>query len=281
MNSAIPEKSAEPDDSIPIKMMTVTSSRMIQKDVNCSVSVSYPLIDPIRPSSPSEEVIKRIAKRIDRELFDVFLYYIKTPGILNLKDEGIKAANLSEAIWKYNETCEQELRRLLAYYKDTSRVVMIRGQTIESKIILNEKGLLSMNIGLQDEFGGAHPIYHSAALTFDVKTGDELTLDELIREDELENFYRFEKRTLVDYSRRIYGDSIRRFPQVEEALVKNGALPEEMRMKLFYLAPEGMFSIYQDYEITSHGEGPPSVLMNYEDLKPFMRMDGPLARFLK
>ncbi|MDO8617787.1 MAG: DUF4163 domain-containing protein [Candidatus Uhrbacteria bacterium] len=251
---------------VQLEYVSVTTTRSINQNIECVGEVTYPQI----LSGADADIMNRINKKIEQTVKETFLH----------DDEKIYAPSVAEAVAAYAKQCSKELKERIALeiptYKHPPYYHHSWFHILKTSVSLNEKNLLSLRFDLQNEFGGAHPIYWTSVLSFDVKTGKILTFDDLFKPDQLQNFFRYEKQALLDQNP--FQRSL--FSGFEEALKKNEPLIPGMHINTFYLTPKSMMSVYQDYEITGHGNGIPHVEMPYAKLRSFVYVDGPLGVFL-
>lgn len=140
------------------------------------------------------------------------------------------------------------------------------------EISLNRRDLLSVSAQRYSFTGGAHGNSIAEHLTFDLETGKELTLDELLKPGWNEAVRALAEATL----RRAYG------LKPEDSLHEEGPLQVET-LELngnWHLTAEGLGFCYDPYEIAAYAVGFIHPVIRYRDLKDWIRPDAPLARML-
>lgn len=139
--------------------------------------------------------------------------------------------------------------------------------TISCNILMNEKDIFSVSIDvLYDNFGAAHPSGQSTVLNFDAKSGNIISLNNLM---------------LVDYTSRLNSIAEKLF--IEE----NGKegwdfKPGKFRLcKDFAITNEGLRFYFDSYEIGPYAMGAPEVLIPYGAISDLIRPYGPLEHWRK
>jgi hypothetical protein len=230
--------------------------------IGCDAYINYPQL-----FGDNKENVNKINKKIEEAVTNLFLYYLK--GEHNIFDQEIFAASPSEAIELFVTEGNIQLEKFLLEFGKNRKGY---AQRLISEITLYQDNILSIRFDLYNEFGGAHPMYRSSVITFDMNTGDVLDVEDIISPNNLEGFYRYEKEILIQANPN-------RFSHIEKVLHNNN-FPEEFHVKEIYLTPDGMKSLYQDYEITSHGEGIPKNIIPYKNLVEFLNSNSPVFSLL-
>ena len=155
--------------------------------------------------------------------------------------------------------------------------------TIEksSWVTYNANNLLSVTLFEQVyHFGAAHPTHQSTPLTFDLRTGKQLRLQDLLRpgyEQPLRQLLtkRLQKDPLYgEFYRDEGGEAGQPFElwQNEELV----PLPHGG----FQLTPAGVEFTWQEYEIGPYVIGPQTVEVSYADMRPLMRSKSALSELM-
>ncbi len=138
---------------------------------------------------------------------------------------------------------------------------------------LNRRDLLSVTGRRYSYTGGAHGNSVAEHLTFDLRAGRVMELDELLKPGWKEAVTALAEASL----RRAYG------LKPVDPLDGEGPLQVE-RLELnenWYLTPEGLGFCYDPYEISSYAAGFINPVIRYRDLKDWIRPGSPLERMLE
>lgn len=114
--------------------------------------------------------------------------------------------------------------------------------------------------------GGAHGIYGNYGRTFDVKSGKELQLEDLLSDPE--GFYDKAVDYIIDNLEKNYGEEL--FPEYEETVRTDtfGETPVS-----WYLDDTGIVIDYALYMIAPYVAGMPSVTLPYEEFAAYIKED--------
>jgi hypothetical protein len=255
---------------------------------SCSYETSYPRILP--QSSISESIRTVVNQRI-MELASTAYY--------NTGEDSTSTRSLSieERGQEYIDTCIQDVDGTRASYEESkldnpadyeswaeSKIQWY--QSTNFYITLNQSDLLSIQFGSDEYTGGAHGNHGLWAATFDLKTGKELGMADMIKQDQWKAFFKLEANDILeqDDEYELLFDTSR---EVFMALV-NDTKPitkDEITMfrdmKNFYLTPASFVLFYNEYEIAPYSAGQPSSELFYEDVKNMIKADSPVQRLIK
>jgi hypothetical protein len=128
---------------------------------------------------------------------------------------------------------------------------------------LNRENILALDFTEYAFTGGAHPNTFVSFKNFDLSTGEEILLDDIIKhekQEELRNVAEKEFRQLKELS-----------PDAD--LGKAGFWFEENKFSLndnFLITERGLLFYYNSYEITAYAFGPTELLLPYSLIKNFI-----------
>ena len=164
------------------------------------------------------------------------------------------------------------------YQKDVKELspefTLVYEQTLDMKTLLNEKNLLSIQCIRYEYMGGAHGSQNNNFVNFDLATGDEIVLEEVLLPNSKEkiteiaaNLFRkqnniSENQTFEDAG---YWFSDNKF-----------YLPPK-----YYLLKDKIVFQYEEYEIAPYAMGAQIVEIPYTYIENFLIKDSILANFLK
>ncbi len=159
----------------------------------------------------------------------------------------ISGANQA-VIDKINSTLKRDIdnfyQHFLTYQKQPLRESLKYDGHISYEITLNEANLLSVNITYYEFTGGAHGIYELVNYTFDIKTGQKITLKDLFCPDF--NYKEFIESMII---KEIEANKSEYFEDAIQTLAQSNFS--------FYLEPEKLVIYYGLYEITPYCNGIP------------------------
>ena len=137
-------------------------------------------------------------------------------------------------------------------------------------VTLNDYGLLSYNVRMEDYYYGAHPEHDQSGFIVDLRTGRQCLVKELLRPGTEPALLRLLARHLrLDY------------PELNESDSWHWQTVPPLPHS-FTLTPSGLCAGYDDYALTaysSHYANATTIL--YAELRPLVRPGTPLARLLR
>lgn len=217
-----------------------------QDKAACRTRLEYPIVLPAVPSST--EVADSINLQIRRGLGET-----ATTTLEQLLDQNQAEciALQQEEPFESADDVDAEFNTGRDYEYDTS-VLVAR----------NERGLLSLVFFTYFYTGGAHPNSLSRAQTFDLVTGKELFLQDLVRPERLETWIQREEQALLKTE---YGEWL--FEKEQSEQIAKGALKGSaasstaayQSLNQWYVSDNELVPYYQPYEIAAYAAGPPSV----------------------
>ncbi len=140
---------------------------------------------------------------------------------------------------------------------------MPRGGWFDERTIsaeYNDHGILSLGIHCFSFTGGAHPSHGPLFFNFDLYSGDTLTLDDIFSEHAMTELNLMGE----DKFRAMYSIPL------EESINDQGFWFEDDRFSLnnnFYLTPEGLYFLYNPYEIACYANGYTTLEFKWNEIK--------------
>ncbi len=142
---------------------------------------------------------------------------------------------------------------------------------IEHSITFADSDLVSILLSFYSYAGGAHPSATTKSLNYDLKTNQPINLGDLFKPDS--NYL----KVISDYCT----SELIKIKVGDPEWIKNGAGPKLENFKSWNLTQTGLMITFDAYQVASYAEGPNEVVVPYSLLKPVIRGDGPLPRFVK
>ena len=140
------------------------------------------------------------------------------------------------------------------------------------EVMLNAKGIFSMRTLHSEYTGGAHPNSSAGHVTFDLKTGEELTLDDLMKpgwRDPLNVLAEAQLRAQYELKE---SDSLNdKGPLFEDVFELNDN---------WFLSPEGLGFSFDPYEIGPYAAGFIELVIPYSKLKAWVKPGSALERIV-
>jgi|SRR3989344_642284 len=111
--------------------------------------------------------------------------------------------------------------------------------------------------------GAAHPNDYLAALNYDLRTGDAVSIDRLLRSLSPSEGY------MERLGTRVQGDLVRQFGDSEEAfeVIKDGAAPTAANYAVYTLDREALTIHFAPYQVAAYAAGSPEVRIPYNELR--------------
>ncbi len=223
--------------------VTQTRHEDVDGTGGCDVKLLYPQIEE------SSGVSADIRESINLQIASAVKEFLTTD------DEDLTLAATS-----FVTSCKTDLTDLVAQMDDPIESAQQAWTSeVGYDIKQNANGILS--IGLSDYLnqGGAHPNITQLFLNFDVKTGKQLTLRDVIEPAKLQAFEVKEKQWLIDHeSDALFEESLNEF----RAYASNPTDESTDRYiddAIFYLTPDAIGVFYNPYAIAPYAAGPIAV----------------------
>lgn len=210
-------------------------------------------------------------------------YYVEgQDSVININFKVLEITNSPnpEAIDKINQIIRSEVSEdILSFQQYFEELVKEYISTMEANpdmprggwsvertnsVEYNNHGILSLGIHCYDFTGGAHPSHWTLYFNFNLYTGDTLTLSDI-----------FTERALTDLN--LLGeDKFREMYSIplDENINDHGFWFEDDRFSLnnnFYLTPEGLYFLYNPYEIACYASGYTTLEFKWDEIKDFVK----------
>lgn len=129
----------------------------------------------------------------------------------------------------------------------------------------NDKSILSIDFGFNEySEGAAHGTYGLTLLNFDISTGKSITINDIILPGMEKKLNTIAEKLFYDTN----GNESWFFEPGEFSLNNN-----------FSLKPDGLWFVFNIYEIGPYSSGAPEVFVPFSQIKDLIRKDGILSRF--
>lgn len=189
---------------------------------------------------------------------------------VSVENEGFAALNnaLTERFAGIEEdTYEQLLESAKEHYEVSAMEDVEYFPTYYSNEVVElarcDSSVLSLRIYYGDYTGGAHGMYAYDGATFDVESGKELSISDILTDKA--GFYETAPAYIADVLYEEYGDEL--FPEyrecVDEAFGEDGSLN-------WYLNATGIVVIYNPYELGPYAMGEVEVVLPYEEFAKYI-----------
>lgn len=217
----------QPTPGIPSIVLVTKDFREESADPRYEIDVEWPELQ--WNDDPRVEAFNQAAEALAREEIDVFM-----KGVENTPDDPAFQEFGSSLTVRYTPT-----------YLDS--------------------GLFSVHIPVSFYMAGAaHPAHYSRALSYDLRDGHMLALEELFQPG---------ASYLETLSTLCLEDLAARGTLAWE----DGALPKAENFQVWNITPGGLQITFDPYQVAPYASGPQTVLIPYERLKEVMNPEGPLA----
>ncbi len=138
--------------------------------------------------------------------------------------------------------------------------------------------IVSIRFNVSIYSGGAHPNSHSTTLTFDLKEGREITLEDLFLPgaEYLDGLSKASNEAVINYYKWLGED-----PDTD--WVATGTEPDELSFKSFNLKPTGIELTFDPYHVGPYAAGTIIVTIPYSHpaIKDLIDDEGPVATIMK
>lgn len=234
-----------PVESATVHLETIERKKDLARGTSCHTSLEYPVL------VPNAFVTEAVAKKINLQIRS-FLGETSTSTL-----ESMVNATQTDCV----ETLKEEATNSSAQDEEPSGINQYEYQT-EVMVTRNTRGVLSLLYPSYTYTGGAHPNTLMYAQTFDLQTGKQLTLSDLVRDDVRATWIQREQRALLLSE---YGDAL--FDREEAEKLAGGSLKGEaasstsayQTANAWYLVGNTLVRYYQSYEIAPYSAGVPTV----------------------
>lgn len=223
--------------------VTQTRREDVEGTGGCDVKLLYPQIE--ESSSVSSEIRESMNAQIASAVKE----------FLTADDE-----DLDHAATSFVSSCKADLTDLVAQMDDPiASAQQAWTSEVGYDVKQNSNGLLSIGLSNYLNQGGAHPNITQLFLNFDVKTGKQLSLRDVIAADRLTAFEVKEKQWLIDNEGdQLFEESLSEF-KAYVATPTDEQTSHYIDDALFYMTPEAIGIFYNPYLIAPYVAGPIAV----------------------
>jgi hypothetical protein len=141
--------------------------------------------------------------------------------------------------------------------------------SVNYEVFNTPNGLISVrfNVGWYSA-GAAHPNSYTISLNYDLAASKTLALADLFKPK-------------ARYLDALSAYCIKALEAADRLDFPEGAAPKEENFRSWNITQDGLLINFDDYQVTPHAVGPQHVVVPYATLTSLIRMDGPLAKFVK
>jgi len=242
---------AMPAAPLPITEITQTRHADVEGTAGCDVRVLYPKIVDDGTLGISSEARERMNEAIIAQVTD----FLSTNTV-----------SLDEAATAWVTSCQADLTEAMSWEYDTTDdpyVSLTNGwqSEIGYDTKLNDGTYLSLGIANALSTGGAHPTITELFLTFDVVTGNTVTLRDMLAADKLMAFEVQEKQWLVDNMReQLFEEFVSEFDAFLAAPTQED-VDRYVDDAMIYITSKNIVTFYNPYMIAPYTAGPIEVLI--------------------
>lgn len=255
------------EESVELVPVTVSRKSTPVPGASCDVRLTYPRVVSGVPQNTLEQINQSILETVTGTSTPI------APDAV----ERVADADLA--------ACEDELRTLVGDLGPDASASLERFIWQDMTVELNQDGLLSLSFQTDAYYGGAHPLHHADFLTFDLRTGKTVTLQDLIQTEKLHTFFQMEKRRLLaERGELLFEDQRGEFERFTNTI--NSPTAEEQQKAYgdfvsFSLTPTALVTMYNEYEIAPYAAGPIRVFLPYVDIKDLLTTDSLIKRMMQ
>lgn len=134
-------------------------------------------------------------------------------------------------------------------------------------VTTNDSDILCVYISSWEYSGGAHPNGSLEYLNFDLKTGAELKLKDVLKANFLKDFSGYAEQKLY-----------KEYEEEDDWFFEKGEFP---LTENFAITPGGLLFYFNSYEIASYAAGRQELFFTYKELEKYILPNSVLRRFMK
>ena len=209
--------------------------------------------------------IIQIANYPDKSIEDSINYYISNSFIKNyvFQDSSKSITNFEDIMDNFIGLYKEDLDRTTPPYGE-----MNKWENYYSSLILFNSNYILATENIESRYvGGAHNSAYYIYSNYNLLTGKEITLDELLKPNFKETLDKLGWRRFEE----TYKSPYRPHFSIDEFHLNNN----------FSISKLGLTFKFEEYEIGSYAFGAPEVFIPYSDLRYIIKPEGLLAQFLK
>jgi hypothetical protein len=142
--------------------------------------------------------------------------------------------------------------------------------------------LLSLLMGVSPYTGGAHPGYYHVPIILDLAAGRQIELADLFLPGS-DYLARLSELSIEQLRQReyVFPEVLQFTPSPEQQGVPSGAGPEPSNYRVWAPGPQGLWIVFDPYQVAAWAAGPQYVLIPYESLADILDPAGPLGNLAK
>lgn len=212
--------------------------------VRCDFSVEYPELLPSSFISQRVPISKELRTAINAKIVQSLEAGTSTLPV-------IASAFIAD--------CQSQMTELRKENPDGMPESASYSQMVEPDVTFATPDVVSLTYLNYSYTGGAHGNYGYEAHTYDLQTGNELTLADLIQSDKLQAFYRLVSAKLLSNDRDLLFPEtvtdIEKFLKDKTPTSTQAQVESYGHLRNWYLTPQGIVFFYNPYEIAPYAAG--------------------------
>ncbi len=196
---------------------------------------------------------------------------------INVSIQSLQFFPKTEGINKINNTLSDQFNQFISssnkMYRDNLDLIKEFGRgsiglEYRAKYQINhiDNNLISITLNCYIYSGGAHGISHISNYLFDIKSGEQIKLEDILNSTD-PKLIEILKNTLLE-DNNLTKDSFFKFDEI---------VPNQN----FAITDKGITFLYNHYEITSYASGTPEAMLSFDEIKPFLKKESPLSHLIK
>ena len=252
-----------PASSLPsFALRRVATSTYDGDKERCSFSVEYPELLPSSLISQSLPIPDQVREAINA-------------NILQSLQSGTSTLPLQAQA--FLSDCQSQLADLKKENPDALPESAFYTQTVEPDVAFANNQVISLVFLNYSYTGGAHGNYGYDAHTYDLQTGKELTLADLVQSDKLQDFYRLVSIKLLNTNRDLLFPEtvtdIETFLKSKATTSTQAQLESYGHLSNWYLTPQGIVFFYNPYEIAPYAAGVQEITLPLSTWQSFAKSE--------
>lgn len=223
---------------VALREVTKTFHKDVAGAGGCDVNLLYPQID-------SSSLGSDVRERMNGDIQNMVKQFLTTSD-----------TSIDNAATEWTESCAADMTDLVSEMEDpVASAEQPWVSEIGYDVKQNANGMLSIGLSNYLNQGGAHPNITQLFLTFDVATGNQLSLRDLLDPAQIESFEVKEKQWLITHEAdQLFEESLNEFT----AYVASPTTDQTNRYiddALFYTTPTAIGIFYNPYSIAPYVAG--------------------------
>lgn len=149
---------------------------------------------------------------------------------------------------------------------------------ISNNTMIATDDLVSFELTIYDYSGGAHPNSYTRTLTYDVKSGKRMTLNELFKANS--NYLKIISDYCITALKKQMRDTENGI-EPDEQMIQEGASAKSENFEAWNITRKGLVITFDPYQVGPYAAGPQVVVIPFSILKNIMKKDGELLPIVK